>query len=158
MYKHKSNIGAKKHSIWYGCFETVQLCFDVCVRLFWNEWCMWVLQLQNSYLHLFELVNYVKNLWLYMSSIKVASMNCRGLGDLAKRKDVFNFLKQKAYSIYCIQDTHFTAKEESFIRSMWGFEIYNCPGTSESRGWQFSSIIILNWKWTLWQKMMMVTS
>ena len=69
-----------------------------------------------------------------MSSIKVASMNCRGLGDLAKRKDVFNFLKQKAYSIYCIQDTHFTAKEESFIRSMWGFEIYNCPGTSESRG------------------------
>ena len=61
-------------------------------------------------------------------------MNCRGLGDLAKRKDVFNFLKQKAYSIYCIQDTHFTAKEESFIRSMWGFEIYNCPGTSESRG------------------------
>ena len=69
-----------------------------------------------------------------MSSIRIASMNCRGLGDLNKRRDVFNYLKQKPYSICCLQDTHFTAKEENFIRSMWGFETYISPGTSDSRG------------------------
>ena len=69
-----------------------------------------------------------------MSSIRIASMNCQGLEDLNKRRDVFNYLKQKPYSICCLQDTHFTAKEENIIRSMWGFETYISPGTSDSSG------------------------
>ena len=69
-----------------------------------------------------------------MSSIRIASMNCRGLGDLNKRRDVFKYLKQKSYSICYLQETHFSAKEENFIRSMWGFETYISPGNSDSRG------------------------
>lgn len=66
--------------------------------------------------------------------ITLASLNCRGLGDLNKRKDVFNYLREKQFSIYCLQDTHFTAQETDTIRSQWGFECYNCPGSSNSRG------------------------
>ena len=43
-------------------------------------------------------------------------------------------MKKKQYGIYCIQDTHFTEKEEKFIRAQWGYEcILNCY-SSQSRG------------------------
>ena len=58
------------------------------------------------------------------NQVTIFSMNCQGLGDVNKRKDLFNFLKQKKYSIYFLQDTHFTEKEEKYIRSMWGFECF----------------------------------
>ena len=56
-------------------------------------------------------------------------MNCQGLGGLSKRKDVFNYLKQKKYSIYCLQDTHFTHKEEKYIRAQGCKNIFKgtCP-------------------------------
>lgn len=66
--------------------------------------------------------------------IVIASLNCQGLGSKEKRKDVLNFLKQKQHSIYCLQDTHFTRKEEKYIRSMWGFDCYFNSYTSQSRG------------------------
>ena len=40
--------------------------------------------------------------------ITIASLNCQGLGGKGKRKDVRNFLKQKKYSIYCIQELRYT--------------------------------------------------
>ena len=68
------------------------------------------------------------------SYIKIMSMNCQGLRDLGKRKDVFNFLKQKKYALYLLQDTHFVNREENFIRSMWGFDCYFDSFSSQSRG------------------------
>ena len=67
-------------------------------------------------------------------NITICSLNCQGLGNYQKRKDVINFLKQKKYSIYCLQDTHFTDKEEKFIRSQWGYEIILNCFNSQSRG------------------------
>ena len=61
-------------------------------------------------------------------------MNCRGLGDLCKRKDVFNYLRDKSASIYCIQDTHFTPNMEKIIQMQWGYEMVSSYGTSNSRG------------------------
>ena len=69
-----------------------------------------------------------------MSNLKILSINCRGLGDKKKRRDVFNCLKKKKFSIYLLQDTHFTEKEKISIRSLWGYEIYLSCGTSNSRG------------------------
>ena len=68
------------------------------------------------------------------SNIKILSMNCQGLGDPGKRKDVFHYLKQKKFAIYLLQDTHFTSKEENYIRSMWGFECFFDCFSSQSRG------------------------
>ena len=66
--------------------------------------------------------------------ITFCSLNCQGLGGKDKRKDVLNFLKQKQYSIYCLQDTHFTEKEEKYIRTQWEFETYFNSYNSQSRG------------------------
>ena len=68
------------------------------------------------------------------SLLKILSMDCQGLGDQDKRKDVFHYLKQRKYSIYLLQDTHFTTKEENYIRSMWGFECFFDCFPSQSRG------------------------
>ena len=66
--------------------------------------------------------------------LKISSTNCRGLGDYAKRKDVFNFLRDKKFGIYCLQDTHFTTTLEPYIRAEWGGEVLFSSYTSNSRG------------------------
>ena len=66
--------------------------------------------------------------------IKITSLNCQGLGNNDKRKDVLNFLRQKKYSIYCLQDTHFTERAENYIRAQWGYECFFSSFTSQSRG------------------------
>ena len=69
-----------------------------------------------------------------MTELKILSVNCRGLADRDKRKDVFHFLRDKKCSIFCLQDTHFTASDLNYIRSQWGYNIYCSPGSRESRG------------------------
>ena len=34
------------------------------------------------------------------NAVKVVSMNCQGLADPRKRRDVFHYLREKSYSIY----------------------------------------------------------
>jgi exonuclease III len=68
------------------------------------------------------------------NNVSVISMNVQGLGDRAKRRDVINFLKSKKYSICMLQDTHFTNKEEKYIRSIWGYDTYFSNFNSQSRG------------------------
>lgn len=62
------------------------------------------------------------------------SLNTCGLSSPEKRKDVLNFLKQKQYSIYFLQDTHFVKKEENYIRTQWGYECFFSSFSSQSRG------------------------
>ena len=74
-------------------------------------------------------------------SIRMISLNCRGLGSIEKRRDVLNFLKQKQFSIYFLQDTHFTDSDYSQVRAFWGYNIYFSPGRSDARG---TAILINN--------------
>ena len=69
-----------------------------------------------------------------MEGIKIISVNCQGLGDKNKRKDVFSYLRCKNYNIFCLQDTHFTPEIEIMIRSEWGFDCYFSSLNSKSRG------------------------
>ena len=69
-----------------------------------------------------------------MDQVKILSLNCRGLGDKTKRKDVFKYLRQKNFAIYCLQDTHFVKEDYNYIRSQWGYDIHLSCGTSDSRG------------------------
>ena len=66
--------------------------------------------------------------------VTVASLNCQGLGNSSKRRDVFHFLRQKGFSICFLQDTHFTPKLENYIRAEWGFKCYFASHSSNSRG------------------------
>ena len=42
-----------------------------------------------------------------MSDLKIVSVNCQGLGDFKKRKDVFQYYRKLGCNILCLQDTHF---------------------------------------------------
>lgn len=68
------------------------------------------------------------------SQLKILTVNCQGLGDINKRRDVFKILKAKKYNIYFLQDTHFVLKDENFIRTQWGSKAFFCSYKSNSRG------------------------
>lgn len=67
-------------------------------------------------------------------------MNCRGLGDRKKRRDVFNFLRETKASVICIQDIRIDPKLETYIRAEWGYDIIFSPYKSNARG----TAILLN--------------
>ena len=69
-----------------------------------------------------------------MANIKILSLNCQGLGAYRKRKDVFQYLRQKQYSVYFLQDTHFTTDITRQIRAEWGYECVLSCYNSKSRG------------------------
>jgi exonuclease III len=69
-----------------------------------------------------------------MRNFTALSLNCQGLGDTKKRRDVFQFLRQKEASVYFLSDTHFKPSMEKFIRSEWGFECCFSSNNSQSRG------------------------
>ena len=69
-----------------------------------------------------------------MEALRIGSMNVRGLSNGAKRVDVFNWLKSKNFSIYCLQDVHVGPKYETNFIQDWGHEVVLSSSSSESRG------------------------
>ena len=61
------------------------------------------------------------------------SVSLQGAQCTEKRKDVLNFLKREKYSIYFLKDTHFTKRDENYIRTQWCFESFFSSFTSEAR-------------------------
>ena len=68
------------------------------------------------------------------NSCSIFSMNCQGLGDAKKRRDVFHYLRSKNHSIYLLQDTHFDRKIENYVRAEWGYTCCFASKNSSSRG------------------------
>ena len=68
------------------------------------------------------------------NKITICSLNCRGLGDKVKRRDVFKYLRSKKFEIYCLQDVHWDKKWEKMIRAEWGYECITACNTTRSRG------------------------
>ena len=69
-----------------------------------------------------------------MSDLKICSVNCRGIGEYRKRKDVFNYLRKLDYNIFLLQDVHCSQEKVSSFRNMWGTDIIVAPHTHNSRG------------------------
>ena len=69
-----------------------------------------------------------------MSSFKIISMNCRGLADFKKRKDVFMHLRKFKADIICLQDVHVAEGKENSFRNAWGHHSVVATGTHNSRG------------------------
>ena len=66
--------------------------------------------------------------------ITISSLNARGLGNKQKRRDVFDWLKKKSHSIYCIQDFHCTDSNKKLIEAEWGYTCIFSAYRSDSRG------------------------
>ena len=69
-----------------------------------------------------------------MNKIKIISLNCQGINCPKKRRDVFNHIRAKNYSIVCLQDTHITSSIEHLVESEWGYRIIFSSYKSNSRG------------------------
>ena len=68
------------------------------------------------------------------TAVKICSLNCQGLGDHNKRRDVFKYLHTLNYSIICLQDTHFSKAKERIIENEWGYKAFFNSFNSQSRG------------------------
>ena len=58
------------------------------------------------------------------SILNIVTFNANGLGNHEKRKDVFEYLRNKRYDIILLQETHFVSTSENFIRSCWGYDCF----------------------------------
>ena len=59
--------------------------------------------------------------------LKVASLNVRGLGNKEKRRETFNWLRSKRFSIYLLQETHCTNNFMQQWTSEWGYQaLFSC--------------------------------
>lgn len=62
-----------------------------------------------------------------MVNLNIGSFNVKSLADEKKRKEVFNWLREKKMNVYMLQETHFTitdfkevlAEERSFYKSLY---------------------------------------
>ena len=64
----------------------------------------------------------------------VLSANCQGLQNKQKRFDLIDYFGKTKASIICLQDTHWTPKDEPIIRSIWNGECILNGDCSNSRG------------------------
>ena len=64
---------------------------------------------------------------------KMVTINVRGLGGEAKRREVFHYLHKKGFSIF-LQDTHSEKKSEKLWSREFGSRIFFSHGDSQSRG------------------------
>ena len=66
--------------------------------------------------------------------LRIISMNCRGLGNSQKRKDVLNYLNGKHANICCLQDTHFVPEIEYAVKLEWSGNCLFANKHSNARG------------------------
>ena len=69
-----------------------------------------------------------------MTEVNICSLNCRGLGDYRKRRDVFHYLRRRDFHIYLLQDIHCGPGRENTFRNAWGTDILISPYRNNARG------------------------
>ena len=69
-----------------------------------------------------------------MADLKILTYNVQGIGGIGKRTDIFEFLKNMDFDIYCLQETHFTDNEEILIRTHWNNDCYFSNYKSNAQG------------------------
>jgi exonuclease III len=64
----------------------------------------------------------------------ISSLNCNGIRDVNKRRQLFSWVIDTKFDIIYLQETHSTKNDEISWRQEWGGEIFYAHGTSNSRG------------------------
>ena len=67
-------------------------------------------------------------------NLKCLSLNVNGIRDYHKRKDVFNYLRDKNAQIIMLQETHLKTDEENIVRAMWGYDCILNGDSTNSNG------------------------
>ena len=68
--------------------------------------------------------------------VSIFSQNCRGLKNMQKRRDLFQYFRTRKYNIACLQDVHTDRDMLSYLKSEWGYNLVLSAkeGTTASRG------------------------
>ena len=66
--------------------------------------------------------------------LNIYSMNCQGLRNNNKRKDVITYLKALNPDIICLQDTHLKTLEVNLLQNCWDGEVFLNGVYTNSRG------------------------
>jgi len=71
-----------------------------------------------------------------MESLKVITLNVRGLNDMFKCRKLIQWLKDSNYDIMCLQETYLTECKENMIYDVWNakYSIHNFSDSPHSRG------------------------
>jgi exonuclease III len=69
-----------------------------------------------------------------MASLKIASLNVRGLRNAEKRRDIFDWLRNKNFSVCFLQETHSSEDVTNIWLAEWGYKILFSHGTTQSCG------------------------
>ena len=67
-------------------------------------------------------------------SLKIVSMNVRGLKNIKKRRALFSIFKKNDYDIIGLQESHLTNKDRKTILAEWGPNFHISEGTIHSKG------------------------
>jgi len=67
-------------------------------------------------------------------SIKIISMNCQGLANARKRRDVLNYVRDGNYSKICLQDIHASKEIKFTFVHDWELGGVIAPFTSSALG------------------------
>ena len=68
-----------------------------------------------------------------MESLKIISLNVRGIADRNKGRGIFDFYRKQC-DVLCLQETHSTPEVEAIWTSKWGGRILFAHGSSSSGG------------------------
>ena len=85
-----------------------------------------------------------------------AAFNVNGLNANAKRKTIFNYLKQKKFEIILLQETHSTEKVGKLWEMEWENKIEWLHGTNKSGGHAILIKNNLNYDLIKYTKILMV--
>ena len=67
-------------------------------------------------------------------SLKLLSLNVRGLGNFRKRRATFTWLRKQKADLIFLQETHTTKNCESQWKKEWGSSIMFSHGSTNARG------------------------
>ena len=68
------------------------------------------------------------------NELKIMTLNCNGISDNLKRRDIFDRLRNLDCNIFFLQETHLKAAEENLIRAGWGYEVIVAGNSSQAGG------------------------
>lgn len=70
-----------------------------------------------------------------MSTLKLLSLNARGLNDYCKRQTLYDWPRDTNCQIVFLQETHYINEKENIYNARWQDSSYHCFSTSaHSRG------------------------
>ena len=66
------------------------------------------------------------------NDLQIGCLNVRGIGDKQKRREMFNWLRAKKFSIYLLQEVHCSENTAAIWSAEWGYKtLFSCCSSAK---------------------------